>query len=175
MYSHDGTWDFLKLLAVMGFIILAVWWLQGNVGADNMLLIIFALIGVILFAGGALFAHMNQRQTLDAITKFNANDARIDAARMGTFKAMAGGDAAMQKAAAQLTVLDAKRVNQIAGQQAKLLTDTERAKWDVQHGQQAQQADAWTWDDDAGSTDFHPRQRRLGLPARTPAARGRRP
>ncbi len=62
MYSHDGTWDFLKLLTVLGFIILAVWWLQGNVGADNTLLIIFALVGVILFAGGALFAHMNQRR-----------------------------------------------------------------------------------------------------------------
>lgn len=150
MYFHDGTWDFLKWLLALGFICLAVWWLQGAIGQDYTLLVIFALVGVILFAGGALFAHMNQRQTLDAITKFNANDARIDAARMQTFKLMAGGDAAMQKAAAQLTVLDAKRVDRIADQRAKLLTDTERAKWEAQQRRPAQ-ADAWTWDDDAGS------------------------
>ena len=147
MYSHDGTWDFLKLVAVLGFICLAVWWLQGAIGQDYTVLVVFALVGVILFAGGALFAHMNQRQTLDAITKFNANDARIDAARMQTFKLMAGGDAAMQRAAAQLTVLDAKRVNQIASQQAKLLTATERQKWELAQ-RQPQNDDAWGWDDD---------------------------
>ncbi len=152
MYSHDGTWDFLKLVAVLGFIVLAVWWLTGAIGQDYTVLVIFALVGVILFAGGALFAHMNQRQTLDAITKFNANDARIDAARMGTFKAMAGGDAAMQKAAAQLTVLDAKRVNQIASQQAKLLTDTERAKWEAE--QRPATTNAWGWDDDDQGEGF---------------------
>ncbi len=147
MYFHDGTWDFFKWLLALGFICLAVWWLQGAIGKDYTLLVIFALVGVILFAGGALFAHMNQRQTLDAITKFNANDARIDAARMQTFKVMSQGESAMQRAAAQLTVLDAKRVNQIASQQAKLLTDTERAKWEARQ-RQPMQADAWTWDDD---------------------------
>jgi hypothetical protein len=152
MYSHDGTWDFLKLLTVLGFIVLAVWWLVGAIGTDYTVLVIFALVGVLLFAGGALFAHMNQRQTLDAITKFNANDARIDAARMQTFKAMAGGDAAMRKAAAQLTVLDAKRVNQIATQQAKLLTDTERAKWEAQ--QQPAKNDVWAWDGDDNDEGF---------------------
>ncbi|MGE3487944.1 MAG: hypothetical protein AB7L09_24755 [Nitrospira sp.] len=151
MYSHNGTWDFLKLVAMLGFIALAVWWLQGAVGQHNTVLIVFALVGVFLFAGGSLFAHMNQKQTLDAITKFNANDAQIDKYRQQSFKALAQGESAMNRAAAQLTVLDAKRVTQIADQRAKLLTDTERAKWEVQ--QQPQQADAWTWDDDAGA-DF---------------------
>lgn len=151
MYSHDGTWGFLKLLTVLVFVGLAVWWLQKAVGERYALLIVFALVGVVLFAGGALFAHMNQKQTLDAITKFNANDARIDAARMQTFKAMAGGEAAMRKAQAQLTVLDAKRVNQIASQQAKLLTDAERQRWEAQ--QRPQQADVWAWDDDASDGD----------------------
>lgn len=148
MYMHEGTISFLKLLSIFGFVILAVWWLSGAIGNDYTVLVIFALIGVILFAGGALFAHMSQRQTLDAITKFNANDARIDAARMQTFKTMAQGESAMQKAAAQLTVLDAKRTHQIAQQQAKLLVDTERERWDLQQRQQQQTADTWTWDDD---------------------------
>ena len=45
MYSHDGTWSFLKLLAVLGFIVLAVAWLQGAIGQDYTLLVIFALVG----------------------------------------------------------------------------------------------------------------------------------
>lgn len=152
MYNHSGTTDFLKLLSVLGFIVLAVWWLQGAIGQHYTVLIVFALVGVILFAGGALFAHMNQKQTLDAITKFNSNDAQIDRYRQQSFKAMAQGESAMQRAAAQLTVLDAKRVTQIADQRAKLLTDTERAKWEV--SQQPAQADAWTWDDDGDGDGF---------------------
>ena len=147
MYSHDGTWDFLKLVSVMFFICVSVWWLQGAIGTDYTVLVIFALVGVLIFAGGALFAHINQKSTLDAITKFNANDAQIDKFRMQTLRETSKGDAAMQKAAAALTVLDAKRVNQIASQQAKLLTDTERAKWEVSQ-RQLTQNDAWGYDDD---------------------------
>ncbi len=152
MYSHDGTWDFLKLVAVLGFIVLSVWWLTGAIGQDYTVLVIFALVGVLIFAGGALFAHANQKQTLDAITRFNANDAQIDKYRQQSFKALAQGDAAMQRAAAQLTVLDAKRVSQIADQRAKLLTDAQRAKWEAQ--QQPAQADVWAWDDDDNSNSF---------------------
>lgn len=152
MYSHNGTTDFLKLLSVLVFIGVAVWWLNGAIGSNYTVLVIFALVGVILFAGGALFAHANQKMTLDAITKFNANDSQIDRYRMQSFKAMAQGESAMQKAAAQLTVLDAKRVNSIATQQAKLLTDTERARWEIE--QQPQSADAWTWDDDGNGDNF---------------------
>lgn len=147
MYSHDGTWDFMKLLAVLVFICVAVLWLTDAIGKHYTVLIIFALVGVVLFAGGAVLSMVIQKNTLGAITRFNADDARIDAARMSSFKALAQGDAAMQKAAAALTVLDAKRVNQIASQQAKLLTDTERAKWEVSQ-RQLTQNDAWGYDDD---------------------------
>lgn len=153
MYSHSGTWDFLKLFTVLAFVCLAIWWLQSNVGANYTLLIVFALVGVILFAGGALFAHMNQKTTLDALSKFNAQDAQIDRYRMQSLKATAQGEAAMQRAAAQLTVLDAKRVDKLAAQQAKLLTDGERAKWEAQ--QRPQQSDVWAWDgDDDGNDAF---------------------
>jgi len=144
MYSHNGTWDFLKLVAVLGFIGLAVWWLDGAIGKDYTVLVIFALVGVIVFAGGAMFAHMNQKQTLDAITKFNSNDAKIDQYRMQSFKAMQQGESAMNRAAAQLTVLDARRVNSLATQQAKMLTDAERTKWEAQS--QATDATGELWD-----------------------------
>lgn len=153
MYSHDGSWDFLKLASVLVFIGVGVWWLQSVIGQDYTVLVIFALIGVILFAGGALFAHMNQKQTLGAITKFNADDAQIDRYRQQSFKALAQGDAAMKRAAAQLQVIDARRVERLAAQQSKLLTDTERAKWEAQQ-RQPQNADAWGYDDGDDSGNF---------------------
>ncbi len=147
MYNHSGTTDFLKLASVLVFIGVGVWWLQGAIGQDYTVLVIFALIGVILFAGGALFGHMNQKQTLDAITKFNANDAQIDRYRMASFKAQSQGEAAMQKAAAALTVLDAKRVGRLADQQAKMLVDSQRQA-------QPAQNDTWAWDaDDTADAD----------------------
>jgi hypothetical protein len=147
MYNHSGSsWDFLKLFLILLFIGVAVWWLNGAIGANYTLLIIFALVGVILFAGGALFAHANQKMTLGAITKFNADDAQIDKFRMQSFKAMAQGESAMQRAAAQMTVIDAKRVDKLADQRARLLLSDAR--------QQAQpEADAWTWDDDDTGVD----------------------
>ncbi|MEZ4614075.1 MAG: hypothetical protein R2867_00975 [Caldilineaceae bacterium] len=141
---HSGTTDFLKMVAVMGFIIVAVSWIAGIVGDAYALLIVGAVAVAIVFAAGALFAHMSQKQTFDAITKFNAQDAQIDRYRMQSFKATASGESAMQRAAAQLTVLDAKRVDKIAEQRAKMLTD---------NAQQPQTADTWTWDDDSVDAD----------------------
>lgn len=146
MHNHSGTTDFLKMVTIIGAVFWTVNWIAGIIGGSTTLIMLGAIVLVVVFAGGALFAHMNQKQTLDAITKFNANDAQIDKYRMASFKALAQGESAMQKAAAQLTVIDAKRVNTIATQQAKLLTDTERARWDAEH--QAQTSDTWTWDDD---------------------------
>lgn len=156
MYSHDGTWNFLRMIAVMGFIILSVWWLQGAIGQHYTLLIIFALVGVIIFAGGAMFAHMNQKQTLNALTNFNRDDAQVDRYRQQSFKALASGEAALRKAQAQLTVIDARRVDRLAQQQSKLLVDTERQRWEVQQRDQPPAtSDTWTWDDDdAGGNDF---------------------
>lgn len=139
MYSHEGTWSFLKLFSTFVFVGVAVFWMQGVLGGELTILVLFAIVGVVIFAGGALFAHANQKMTLDAMTKFNANDSQIDRYRMQSFKALASGESAMQRAAAQLQVLDAKRVDKIAEQRAKLLTD---------QAQPQQTADVWTWDDD---------------------------
>ena len=148
MNFHNGTTDFLKMLSVFVFIGISVWWLDGAIGKDYTVLVIFALVGVIIFAGGAMYGHVNQKMTLDAITKFNANDARIDAARMQTFKSMAAGQSAMQKAAAQLTVLDAKRIDKIADQRAQMMITDQQAANSTD--------ETWTWDDEdeyAGSGD----------------------
>lgn len=144
MYNHSGTTDFLRLLVILGFVALSVWWLQGAIGTNYTVLVIFALVGVMFFAGGALFAHLNQKQTLDAITKFNASDAQIDRYRQQSFKALAGGEAALRKAQAQLTVIDAKRVDRLAQERARALT--------VDNGKAADNS-FWTMDEDTADAD----------------------
>lgn len=147
MNFHDGTTDWLKMLTVLIFIGVAVWWLQGSIGTNYTVLVVFALVGVLLFAGGALYGHANQKMTLDAITKFNANDAQIDRYRQQTMKEITKGDSAMQRAAAQLQVIDAKRITKLADQQAKLMIA------DYQSAPASN--DTWTWDDDdGGDGDF---------------------
>lgn len=155
MYNHDGTWDFLKLVVILVFVGIAVWWLQTTIGGDYTVLIILSLLGALVFGGGAMFAHMNQKQTLEAITKFNAQDAQIDKFRMQSHKASQNGEAAMQRAAAQLTVLNAKNVTSLATQRAKLLTDAERVKWNAENQQESQNAggDLWDMDDDDEAGD----------------------
>ena len=152
---HDGTVSWLKMVTIIGAIFWAVSWIAGIVGGEVTLIVVGAIVLVIVFAAGALFMHMNQKMTLDAFNKANANDAQIDRYRMQSFKAMASGESAMQRAAAQLTLLDAKRVDRLAQQQAKLLTDAERDRLDAQYAAQTKQgADAWTWDDDDNEAEF---------------------
>lgn len=143
---HDGTTDFLKWCLWIGATFAAVMWISSIVGGKVTLYILGAIVLVIVFAMGALFMHTNQKMTLDAFNKANAQDAQIDKYRMQSFKAMAGGESAMQRAAAQLQVLDAKRVTTLAQQQAKLLTDAERERMDAEYSKQTK-ADVWTADD----------------------------
>jgi len=138
---HSGTTDFLKLASVFIFVGLAVWWLESRFDSLVAVIVVGGLFGVIFFAGGALLSHMIAKSTMQNITKFADRDAQTDRFRMQSFKALAQGESAMQRAAAQLTVLDARRVDQIAAQRAKLLTDgIER--------QPQPDNDVWTWDED---------------------------
>ena len=144
--GNSGLWGVLKLAMVLGFIIVAVRWLQGGIGQEYATLAIFALIGVLIFGGGLLAAHIIQKQTLAAVTSFAQKDAQTDRYRQQSFTALARGDAAMQKAAAQLTVLDARRVDQLAQGRTKLLVDNQRSQWEIE--QQQQQPDLYDIDND---------------------------
>ncbi len=148
---HAGTTDWLKMMTVIGTVAAAVWWLESRFDSLVAVIVIGGLFGVIFFAGGAFLSHMIQKSTLQNVTNFAQRDAKTDRYRMQSFKALASGQAAMERAAAQLTVLDAKRVDKMAEQRSKLLTDAHQARWEIE--QQAENADAWTWDDDdAGDT-----------------------
>lgn len=134
----------VTLLVVPAFVTLAVWWLESRFDALVAVLVIGTLVGALFFTGGALLSHMIAKSTMQNVTNFAQRDAMTDRYRMASFKAMAQGDAAMQRAAAQLTVLDARRVDGLAQQRAKMLAGP---------GPVAEQptGDVWSWDDDQGA------------------------
>lgn len=138
---HSGTTDFLKIVAVGGLVILAVWWLESRFDALVAVLVIGTIVGALFFTAGAFLSHAIAKSTMQNLTRFADSDAQTDRYRMQSFKTLAQGESAMQRAAAQLTVLDARRVDQIAAQRAKLLTDG------INREPQPQE-NAWTWDDD---------------------------
>lgn len=129
----------VTIIVIPTFITAAVWWLESRFDSLVAVIIIGGLFGVFFFAGGALLSHMIAKSTMQNVTSFAQKDAQTDRYRMASFKAMAQGEAAMQRAAAQLTVLDAKRVDGLAQQRAKVLA-----------GPVAEQptGDAWSWDDE---------------------------
>lgn len=133
----------VTIIVIPAFVTLAVWWLESRFDALVAVLVIGTLVGAIFFTAGAFLSHMIAKSTMANVTQFAQRDAQTDRYRMQSFKAMAQGDAAMQRAAAQLTVLDAKRVDGLAQQRANIL---------ARPAPVAEQptGDVWSWDDDAG-------------------------
>ena len=130
----------VTMIVIPAFITLAVWWLESRFDALVAVLVVGTLVGAIFFAAGALLSHMIQKSTLSNVTNFAQRDAQTDRYRMQSFKAMAQGDAAMQRAAAQLTVLDARRVDGLAQQRAKMLAGPAPVA-------EQPSGDVWSWDD----------------------------
>lgn len=148
MFRSEG-WGFLKFAIIIALVVAAIWWLEGSIGKNYTVLAVGALVLVIIFAGGALFAQALQKQTLDAVSKFGAQDAQVDRYRLNSFKALASGQSAMQRAAAQLTVIDAKRVDKLAAQQAKLLTATPKSSeelWEFEEAETTEDEEFGSWE-----------------------------
>ena len=138
----------VTIIAVPAFITLAVWWLESRFDSLVAVIVIGGLFGVVFFAGGALLSHMIQKNTLNAVTSFAQKDAQTDRYRQQSFKVLAQGESAMQKAAAQLTVIDAKRVERLAQQRARMLAAPAPVA-------EQPSGDTWSWDDeqDAGQSN----------------------
>lgn len=110
---HDGTTDFLKLftitVAVGGFL----FWLRSDFGPYAAIgaVIVFVILtfGTVMFVVGSKHSAKVQKDTLDGISKFNAQDATIDRYRMQSLRVLAQGESAKQKADSQLKVIEAKK------------------------------------------------------------------
>jgi hypothetical protein len=147
-HKNDGS-RALVYLATLIFIGVAVWWLESRFNALTVVMVIGAVVGVACFAAGAFLSSSVQRNTMENLAKFNANDAATDRYRMMAYKENARGESAERAAHAKLAVLDAKRVDQLAQQRAGLLVDLERQKYQ----QAPQQTNAEWWNAPAFEDD----------------------
>jgi hypothetical protein len=110
---HEGTTDFLKLftitVAVGGFLV----WLRSDFGPYAAIgaVIVFVILtfGTVMFVIGSKHSAKVQKDTMDGISKFNAQDATIDRYRMQSLRVLAQGESAKQKADSQLKVIEAKK------------------------------------------------------------------
>jgi len=134
----------LVIVAVLIFIGIGVWWLESRFGTTmtGYVLLGLGIAGAIVI--GWILALATMKTTLTSQTQFSRDDAMIDRYRQMTYREHARADTAWHKANAQLTVMDAKRVDQLAQQRANLLMDLERQR----HEGQAQQIPQWAIDDD---------------------------
>jgi len=112
----------------------------------------FALAGIILLGSGffivvgILLAASIQRATLGSVSQFNERDAKIDRYRQEAFRDLVKGQVKVQ-------TLEAKRVDQIAEQRARLITDVERERLELKY-QQQERGNAWAVDDIETTSDF---------------------
>src|SRR4051812_1824492 len=130
MYSErttgKGCTTLGMVLAALVFLGIGVWWMESRFGAIFAMAVVGSLLGAVLVIAGNLLGLANSRSTLEAAARFNESLALTEQHRQMTHREYAKGEAAAQKADAQLRVLDAKRVDQLAQQRAKLLVDLER-------------------------------------------------
>lgn len=147
MQSGNSYSTPVTVLVVLGFVCLAVKWISDNFGVNTTgyVLLGLGIAGAVVL--GFALNMANSKSILHYIAQFNRDDAQTDRYRQQSFKALASGEAAERKANAQMQVLDARRIDQLANQRAKLLTDVERQKW---HLQQQNRAFADAQPDDAG-------------------------
>ena len=141
-YERTTNWGPVWLTGiVLGFITLAVWWLQDQFGATMAIVAVGAVLGVICIIVGWLLSLATQRTTLNAAGQFNADLASTEKARQATYREGARLEREAFVHTARLTEMDARRVDQIATQRAKLLTDVERQRMELQY--RAQQQEDW--------------------------------
>jgi hypothetical protein len=128
-----------------------VWWLESRFGSISAIATVGGFIGVAVFAGGAAMASRIQRNanqhTADIIASVEETRGRWAMVE----RERARQDREHMAAYAKFQTIDVQRVNQLAQQQARLLVDTERERWNMQQAQQAQPAAAWAMDDDDAS------------------------
>ena len=125
----EGTTDFLKLALIVGSIACLLWWLRNDFGPNYalgaLIVAVILLFGTLMFVAGSSNAHKIQKDTLEGISKFNAQDATIDRFRMQSLRVIAQGETAKQKAVSQLKVLQAKKELRLLPKQKTTEDETE--------------------------------------------------
>lgn len=147
--SNNGMATIIVTLTAL--IVVGVWWIESRFGATMTGYVLVGLGGVICLIIGFILSLASTKSAMQTAADFNRDNAGVERYRQQTFREHARGDSHERRAAAQITVLDARRVDQLAAQRAKALIDAEHAKWELQHQRSARPA----WADDDGDDDTY--------------------
>jgi hypothetical protein len=149
-----SAWPAVFAMAIpFAFIGLTVWWLESRFGAGVALMILGGLAGAACIVLGVVLSGAITKSTLQNAAQFNSDLASVERARTATQRAELGvvreharGEREAFNHRAKLEQLEARRIDQLAQQRAKLLVDAER------QAQQQQQARTWQTYEDEPST-----------------------
>lgn len=110
----------------LGFIALATWWLEDRFGSDVALMTWGGAIGLIAFSLGAFLAHRISKSTLTSVADFMDSNAQTEKGRATLYREYARGEREAFAQRAKIEVLDARRVDRLAAERAKLLTQSDK-------------------------------------------------
>lgn len=113
---------------VIGFLVLAGWWLESRFGAMAALAIVGSIVGAGLVIAGLLVGLAHQRTTLQAATTFHNAIAGVDRANLAIDRERARLERSYTEARLRLDQIDARRVDQIAQQRAQLMARPQQAR-----------------------------------------------
>lgn len=128
----------LVIVFVLIFIGAGVWYLDTHYGSTMTGYILLGLAIAAAIVIGWILALATMKTTLASQAEFSRHDAETDRYRQLSYREAQRGDNHWHKAHAQLSVMDAKRIDQLAQQRAGLLMDTER-----QRNQEASSNEWW--------------------------------
>ena len=147
--KHTMTSITIIVLVIVGGVILGGWWLQQNFGPIATISIVGGVFAAGFMALGILLNQRNTRHTMEALVAHHESIAQTRRADAGVERERVRLEREQFGHYARMTTIDVQDSRRLARQQAGLLVDLERQKWEQQaQAQQAQPAAAWAMDDD---------------------------
>ena len=145
----------VALVALIGYgVAQAVGWAESRFGTTWTAAAVLCLIGVGIYMLAQYMTQRSVKHTLDAVADFQASNAEIYRANANVDRERARLEREQFAANARVVTVDVQNTRRLAQQQAGLLVDLERERWNLQQQAQTQQAPgaAWAMDDaDAGT------------------------
>ena len=134
------------VLVVVGAIVLGGWWLQQNFGPIATISIVGGVFAAGFMALGILLNQRNTRHTMETLVAHHESIAQTRRADAGVERERVRLEREQFGHYARMTTIDVQDSRRLARQQAGLLVDLERQRWEQQQAQQAP-APAWAMDD----------------------------
>ena len=144
--KHTMTSITIIVLVVVGAIVLGGWWLQQNFGPIATISIIGGVFAAGFMALGILLNQRNTRHTMETLAAHHESIAQTRRADAGVERERVRLEREQFGHYARMTTIDVQDSRRLARQQAGLLVDLERQRWEQQQAQQAP-APAWAMDD----------------------------